>query len=77
MLRMELPGKRRRGRPKRRFTGAVIERMAGFEVTEEDAEGRTDCRWRIHCGDPWREKSKEEEESNYNRGNYVSMYRVC
>ena len=32
-LRMELPGKRKRGRPKRRFMDAVREDMAVAEVT--------------------------------------------
>ena len=36
MLRMELPGKRKRGRPKRRFMDVVKEDMAEVEVTEED-----------------------------------------
>ena len=40
MLRMELPGKRKRGRPKRRFMDVVKEYMAEVEVTEEDAEAR-------------------------------------
>ena len=44
MLRMELPGKRKRGRPRRRFMGAVREDMAVVEVTEEDAHDRT--KWR-------------------------------
>ena len=61
MLRMELPGKRKRGSPKRRFMDAVREDMAVVEVTEEDAEVWTEWRWRIHCGDPRREKPKEEE----------------
>ena len=51
MLRMELPGKRKRGSPKRRFMDAVREDMTVVEVTEEDAEDRTEWRWRIHCGD--------------------------
>ena len=38
MLRMELPGKTKRGRPKRRFMDAVREDTAVVEVTEEDAE---------------------------------------
>ena len=37
-MRMELPGKRKRGRPKRGFMDAVREDMGGAEVTEEDAE---------------------------------------
>ena len=36
MLRMELPGKRKRGRPKRRFKDAVKEDMAEVEVMEKD-----------------------------------------
>ena len=34
MLRMELPGKRKRGRPDRRYTGAAREDIAVVEVTE-------------------------------------------
>ena len=41
MLRLELPGKRKRGRPKGRFTDVVKEDMAEVEETEEDAENRT------------------------------------
>ena len=52
MLRMELPGKRKRGRPKRRFMNVVKEDMADVEVTEEDAEDRRNWRWKIRCGDP-------------------------
>ena len=37
--------------------------MAVVEVTEEDAEDRTEWRWKIQCSDPSREKSKEEEVS--------------
>ena len=40
MLRMELPGKRKRGRPKRRFMDVVKEDMAEVEVMEEDAVDR-------------------------------------
>ena len=41
MLRMELPGKRKRGRPKRRFMDVVKEDMAEVDVTEEDTVDRT------------------------------------
>ena len=44
MLRMELPGKRKQGRPKRRFTDVVKEDMAEVEVTEEDTEDRNNWR---------------------------------
>ena len=44
---MELPGKRKQGRHKRRFTDAVREDMAVVEVTEEDADDRSKRRWKI------------------------------
>ena len=44
---MELPGKRKRGRPKRRFVD-----MVEVEVTEEDTDDRSNWRWKLHCGDP-------------------------
>ena len=52
MLRMELPGKRKRGRPKRRFMDVVKEGMAEVEVKEEDADNRSNWRLKIRCGDP-------------------------
>ena len=52
MLTMEQPEKRKRGRPERRFMDAVREDMTAVEVTEEDAEERTEWRRRIRCGDP-------------------------
>ena len=53
MLRRELPGKRKRGRPKRRFMDAMTEDMAEVEVPEEDTEDRNNWRWKICCcGDP-------------------------
>ena len=39
MLRIELPGKRKRGRPKRRFMDVVREDMAEVEVTEMGRTG--------------------------------------
>ena len=49
---MELPGKRKRGRAKRRFIDVVKEDMAEVEVTKEDTEDRSNWRWKICCGDP-------------------------
>ena len=49
---MELPGKRKRGRPKRRFMDVVKEDMAEVEVTEEDTVDRRNWRKKICCGDP-------------------------
>ena len=52
MLRMELPGKRKQGRPKRRFIDAVKEAMAEVEVvTEEDTEDWNNWRWKSRGGD--------------------------
>ena len=51
MLRMELPGKKKRGRQKRRFMDVVKVDMAEVEVTEEDTEDRNNSRWKIRCGD--------------------------
>ena len=48
LLGIELLGKKKRGRPKRRFTDAVRKYMTVAEVTEEDAEDRTERRWKIH-----------------------------
>ena len=58
MLKMELPGKRKRGRPKRRFMDVVKEDMAEVEVKEEDADDRSNWRLKIRCGDPWWEKAE-------------------
>ena len=51
MLRMELPGKRKRGRPNRRFMDVVKEDVAEVEVTEEDTVDRNNWRRKIRCGD--------------------------
>ena len=42
MLRMKLPGNRKRERPKRRFMGVVRKDMAVAEMTEEDEEEKTE-----------------------------------
>ena len=52
MLRMELPGKRKRGRPKRRFMYVVKEDMAEVAVTEEYTVDRNSWRMKIRCVDP-------------------------
>ena len=52
MQSMELPGKRKRGRPKRRFMDVVKEDMAAVEVTEEDTEDGNNWRWKIRCEYP-------------------------
>ena len=52
MLRLELPGRRPRGRPKRRFMDVVKEDMKVVGVKEKEAEDRVRWRQMIRCGDP-------------------------
>ena len=52
MMEMELPGKRKRGRPKRRFLDVVKEDMGEVGVKETDVEDRKMWRMKIRCGHP-------------------------
>ena len=52
MMEMELPGKRRRGRPKRRFLDVVKEDMGGVGAKETDVEDRKVWRMMMRCGHP-------------------------
>ena len=52
MMEMELPGKRRRGRPKRRFLDVVKEDMGEVGAKETDVEDRKIWRIMIRCGHP-------------------------
>ena len=52
MMEMELPGKRRRGRPKRRFLDVVKEDMGEIGAKETDVEDRKMWRMMIRCGHP-------------------------
>ena len=52
MMEMELPGKRKRGRPKRRSLDLVKEDMGKVGVKETDVEDRTVWRKMICCGYP-------------------------
>ena len=52
MMEMELPGKRRRGRPNRRFLDVVKEDMGEVGAKETDVEDRKVWRMMIHCGHP-------------------------
>ena len=52
MLELELPGKRSRGRPKRRFMDVVREDIKVVGVRGEDTENRVRWRKLIRCGDP-------------------------
>ena len=47
-----LPGKRRRGRPKRKFLDVVKEDMKEVGVKEKDIEDRKMWRMMIRCGHP-------------------------
>ena len=51
-IEMELPGKRKRGRPKRKFLNLVIEDMREVGAKETDVEDRTVWRQTIRCGYP-------------------------
>ena len=50
MMEMELPGKRKRGRLKRRFLDVVKEDMEEVGVKETDIEDRKIWRMTIRCG---------------------------
>ena len=50
MLEMELPGRRQRGRPERRFMDAVKEDMQVVGVRVEDTENRVKWKMMIRCG---------------------------
>ena len=50
MMEMELPGKRRRGRPKKKFLD--VEDMEEVGANETDVENRTVWRMMIRCGYP-------------------------
>uniref|UniRef100_A0A8C4T6K4 Luteinizing hormone/choriogonadotropin receptor n=1 Tax=Erpetoichthys calabaricus TaxID=27687 RepID=A0A8C4T6K4_ERPCA len=52
VLRIELPGKRKRGRPKRRFMDVVREDILVVGVTEQDVDDRMIWKKMICCGDP-------------------------
>ncbi|KAK3574713.1 hypothetical protein QTP86_015385 [Hemibagrus guttatus] len=52
MLDMELPGRRQRGRPKRRYMDGINEDMKLVGPNVEDAEDRDKWREMIRCGDP-------------------------
>ena len=52
IMEMELPGKRKRGRPKRRFLDVVKEDMGEVGAKETDVEDRKMWRMMIRCGHP-------------------------
>ena len=52
MMEMELPRKRKRGRPKKRFLDVVKEDIGKVGAKETDIENRTVWRQMIRCGYP-------------------------
>ena len=62
---MELPGKRKRGRPKRRFMDVAKEDMAEVEVTEEDTVDRNNWRRKIRCGNPDGKSRKKKKKLRF------------
>ncbi|KAI5622211.1 hypothetical protein C0J50_18273 [Silurus asotus] len=65
MLRMDLQGRRKRGRPRWRFMDVVREDMQVVGVKEADVEDRVVWRRMIRCGDPKWKQPKEEEDLQY------------
>ena len=62
VMEMDVPGTRRRGRPKRRYMDSIKEDLREVGARVEDVTDRRRWRELIRCGDPWREMPKEEEE---------------
>ena len=61
MLEMELPGRRRRGRPKRRFMDVVKEDMQVVGVRVEDTKNMLKWKTVIRCGNAWKGTSRKEK----------------
>ena len=83
MLEMELPGRRPRGRPRRRFMDAVKEDMQIVGVIVEDTKNRLKWKTVICCGDPRKGKSHKEKKKKkifkfyiYLQGKHVSKVNV-
>ena len=67
MMEMELPGKRKRGRLKRRFLDVVKEGMGEVGAKETDVEDRKVWRMMIRCGHPWlKEKAERRKRRSCN-----------
>ena len=52
MMKIEIPGKRTRGRPRRRWNDNIKEDMKKMDVNEEEAENRMRWRTTTRCCDP-------------------------
>ena len=65
MLDMELPGRRQRGRPKRRYKDAVKEDMQVVSVRVEDTKNRVKWKTVIPCGDPWKKERCKKKKKGW------------
>ena len=63
--RKKKPEKRKQGRPEWRFMDAMREDNAVVEASGEEVGDRN--KWRCKCGDPCREKPKEEDEVTHTK----------
>ena len=75
MLQMQVSGKRRRGRPKRKFMDGIKEDLKVARVTIDDAGADQNGKKRSAVATPNWEKSKEEEESSSAGIVFVQIWR--
>ena len=61
MVEFEIPGKRTRGRPRRRWNDNIKEDMKKANVSEEEAKDRLKWRMATRCCDPECKEEGEEE----------------
>ena len=65
MMRLELPARRSRGRPKKRFMNVVKEDVKLVGVTEKDAEDRVRWRQMILCGETLKRTAESKEKDTF------------
>ena len=75
MLRIELPGKRKRGRPKWRFMDVVKEDMAEAKVTEDDTKDRNNWKWQIPPRRPL--MGKAERRRRRLKARSIHLHYIC
>lgn len=64
MLKKKLPGRKKKGRSKRKFMDVMMEDMQRVGVAEKAVRNRVRWRQMIGCGDPKRDQLKEGKSSN-------------
>ena len=77
---MEVPGKRRRGRPKRRWLGSIRNDLSERELSREDTQDRANCTRLVRPIDPHIQVGKDVEEEEvlpYAISKYVSEQAFC